>query len=67
MKEFVCVKSNKRLWIREITAGEFVYTPPDFLRHRLNGREPMVELARIATERGELHIFDIMEFEENIR
>ena len=44
-KTFHVVKANKRLWIEVVETGERVYTPPDFIRHRLQSREPMRALA----------------------
>jgi hypothetical protein len=60
---FRTVKANKRLWIECVETGERVYTPPDFMRHRLQSREPMHELARDFTAAGRYDISAVANFE----
>jgi hypothetical protein len=60
---FESVKVHKRLWLREVETGNLVYTPPEWVRSRLQGREPMRELAAAMTERGRYDINLIIEFE----
>ena len=57
------VKVAKRLWIEELETGNLVYTPPEWVRARLQSREPMHELARAMTERLRYDINPIIEFE----
>lgn len=57
------VKLHKRLWIEEVETGELVYTPPDFMRHRLQSREPMRALAQTFTAIGCRDIGAIVEFQ----
>lgn len=60
---FRTVKANKRLWIECVETGERVYTPPDFIRHRLQSREPMRFLANKFNEMGRYDINEVMKFE----
>lgn len=38
------IKKNKRLYIRVRETGELYYTPPDFIRKKIQSREIMVDL-----------------------
>lgn len=60
---FRVVKANKRLWIEAVETGERVYTPPEFMRHRLQSREPMHDLARRFTATGRYDIGAVVDFE----
>lgn len=60
---FQVVKANKRLWIECVETGERVYTPPDFIRHRLQSREPMRFLANKLNEIGRYDIGAVVAFE----
>jgi hypothetical protein len=60
---FECVKHNKRLWIKHVESGELVYTPPDFIRSRIQDRDQMRVLARDLSEIGRYDINTITEFE----
>ena len=60
---FEVIKANKRLWIRQVETGELVYTPPDFIRHRLQSRLPMEQLAESFNKVGERAISAIAELE----
>ena len=60
---FRAVKANKRLWIECVETGEWIYSPPDFIRHRLQSREPMHNLAEAFTASGRRDIGAIVEFE----
>lgn len=57
------VKVNKRLWIEEVETDTLVYTPPDFMRHRLQSRQPMHDLAARFNETGARDIGAIVEFQ----
>jgi hypothetical protein len=57
------VKRDKRLWLREVETGRLVYTPPNFMRHRLQSREPMIELAKAMTQELRYDIDVITQFE----
>jgi hypothetical protein len=60
---FQVIKANKRLWIECVETGERVYTPPDFMRHRMQSREPMRVLAYRFTATGRYDIGSVVEFE----
>jgi hypothetical protein len=60
---FEVAKVNKRPYLRELETGKLVYTPPDWVRSRLNSREPMADLARAMTERLRYDVNLIIEFE----
>jgi hypothetical protein len=61
------VKRDKRVWLREVETGRLVYTPPNFVRHRLRSREPMIELAKAMTAKLRYDIGAIVDFETRIR
>lgn len=42
---YVVEKYQKRLWLKILETGERVYTPPDFVRKYMTGRESMQKLA----------------------
>lgn len=60
---FRVVKADKRLWIECVETEKRVYTPPDFIRHRLQSREPMRDLAWAFMTVGRRDIGAIVEFE----
>jgi hypothetical protein len=60
---FELVKQHKRLWIREVETGKCVYTPPDFMRHRLQSRAPMQVLAGKFNDSLRFDIQAIIDFE----
>lgn len=62
-RAFECVKHAKRLWLRDVAVGELVYTPPDFIRHRMQSREPMRGLADAMNAVGRYCIGAVCEFE----
>jgi hypothetical protein len=62
-RSYECVKHQKRMWLREAETGELVYTPPDFMRHKLQSRESMRELASRLSEIGRYDINTIIDFE----
>jgi hypothetical protein len=61
---FALVKRNKRFIIER--DGEPVYSPPDFLRPKIVGRDPLHELARQMNEQG-YSIGLIVAFETRLR
>lgn len=60
---FEVTKHAKRLWLREVETGSLVYTPPEFIRHRMQSREPMRDLAKAMTDKLRYCISAICVFE----
>jgi hypothetical protein len=60
---FQVIKANKRLWIETVETGERVYTPPDFMRHKMQSREPMRRCAAAFTAAGRYDIGAVVELE----
>lgn len=58
-------KRNKRLFIDDAESGEAIYSPPDFLRHRMKSREGMQRLAEELSA-GACYIDAVIKFETNI-
>lgn len=56
------VKIDKRLFIVS-EGGERVYTPPDFIRHKLNGRHGIQSLADRLNASGKYDIGAVAAFE----
>lgn len=54
------VKKFKRLYI--VKDGEMIYTPPDFIRHKIKSREELEEIASQLNQ-GTDYIDAIMKFE----
>ena len=61
------VKVNKRLFVRRVDTGELVYTPPDFLRHRIHNRQVIQVLADRMTRDWPATIRGIIDFESDLR
>jgi hypothetical protein len=60
------VKRQKRLWIQVMETEAPLYTPPDFLRHRIHGRDRLQALADVFTQKQERCIGAIMAFEASL-
>lgn len=60
---YEAIKLNGRLYVREVETGKLVYSPPDFVRSRLPGREPMRELAEAMTKGLRYDINLVIDFE----
>lgn len=57
-------KYNKRLYIEIIETGELYYTPPDFIREKMNSRKKLVDLSdRLSYIPFRDWIDEIMKFE----
>ena len=64
----VVVKVNRRLWIKVVETDDLIYTPPDFVLSKLSGREPLIELCRVASnDLAENMIEHIMNFESRMQ
>lgn len=61
---FSLVKRNKRFWVER--DGEAVYSPPDWLRPHLNGRDGLRRLV-VALNSGASYIKAVVEFESGCR
>jgi len=61
-KNFCVVKRHQRLFIID-NQGNSVYTPPNFIRHRIGGRGPLKELCDAFNRAGCFDIVAVMEFE----
>lgn len=59
---FVVVKRDRRLWILCQETGEFVYTPPDFMRHKIGNRGLLEAMAKDMTA-GKRRIDAVMDFQ----
>ena len=61
------IKRNKRLYIIN-SEGEDYYSPPNFLRNRINRRQDLVDLCDKFNDTVESeHITLIMEFEKDVQ
>lgn len=60
---FIVEKVNGRLFIKEFETGKLVYSPPEWVRSRLQGREPMRQLAEAMTWKSKYDINLIIDFE----
>lgn len=57
------VKRYKRLCIILVETDKVVYTPPDFIRHRIRDRNSLQKVVDKFNEVGDYSIKAIMEFE----
>lgn len=60
---FVVVRRDGRLWILCQETGELVYTPPDFMRHKIGNRGSLETMAKEMTA-GKRRIDAIMDFQK---
>lgn len=58
-------KVNQRLWIEESTTGQFLWTPPDFIR--LQSRREMMAICAEANAQDGLHIDQLIAIEAQAR
>jgi hypothetical protein len=63
---FYVSKLHKRLWIIDEDNQDKIYTPPEFIRHRITSREQLQKLCDVFNENNRRDIDAILIFERDL-